>query len=67
MFSKIKKEIVGVATTYNFSKLECEICKVLLPKTIRLMNAEHVEMITLDKPDKPYLILESFNDKEMRE
>ena len=30
------------------------------------MNAKEVEMITLDKPDKPYLILESYNDKETR-
>ena len=50
MFSKIKKEIVGVATTYNFSKLECEICKVLLPKTIKLATAKEVDMISLDKP-----------------
>ncbi len=50
MFSKIKKEIVGVATTYNFSKLECEICKVLLPKTIKLAIAKEVDMISLDKP-----------------
>jgi hypothetical protein len=64
--SKVRKEVNGIALSYNFSKFECEICKALLPKTIELGPLSSLEMITFDKPNKPYLVLESVTEKHER-
>ena len=45
--------------SYNFSKFECEICKAPFPKTVTMVKGNILEMITIEKPDKPYLMLES--------
>ena len=45
--SKVKKDINGIAVSYNFSKFECEICKTLFPKIVKLANGEEVDMITI--------------------
>lgn len=61
--SKVKKEVNGVVVTYNFTKFECEICKVPFPRLV--VNGSHqTEMITIEKPAKPYLILEGINDRK---
>lgn len=33
--NKVKKESIGLAASYNFTKFECEICKGPFPKIIR--------------------------------
>lgn len=33
--NKVKKEISGLAVSYNFTKFECEICKSPFPKIVR--------------------------------
>lgn len=59
---KVKKEANGMAISYNFSRFECEICKCALPKLVKLLDGTDVDLITIDKPSRPYIILESFHD-----
>lgn len=61
--SKVKKELKGVAVSYNFTKFECEICKFPFPKVVRVASRD-VEMMTINKPDRPYIILESLCNKQ---
>jgi E3 ubiquitin-protein ligase DOA10 len=58
--SRVKKDINDIATSYNFTKFECEICKYPFPKIVK-MNSKEIEMMTINKPNKPYIILESLN------
>lgn len=61
--SKIKKESKGLATVYNFTKFECELCKAPYPITVR--NGDmNLDLMTIDKPNKPYIMLESMPDKK---
>lgn len=64
--SKVRKELQGIATSYNFTKFECEICKAPFPKVLSLNGRQH-EMMTIVKPDKPYLILESLPSEAERQ
>jgi hypothetical protein len=52
------------ALSYNFSKFECEICKTLLPKAVRLANKSEIRMLSYEKANRPYIILESLADKK---
>lgn len=54
--SKVKKELKGIAVSYNFTKFECEICKSPFPKVVRFAEQD-VEMMTIAKPNKPYILL----------
>jgi hypothetical protein len=63
--SKVKKELSDIVVSYNFSKFECEICKAPFPKTVT-MKGRVIDMITVEKPQKPYVVLESVNAKEDR-
>lgn len=36
--SKVKRELTDIALSYNFSKFECEICKTLFPKMVKLID-----------------------------
>jgi hypothetical protein len=56
--SKIKKKVVGDAVTYNWKKSECELCKASLPKKV-VTKSNSYEMIDIDRPSRPYIILES--------
>ena len=49
--------------SYNFSKFECEICKAPFPKTVTI-KSNVLEMITIEKPAKPYIMLETVHAKE---
>lgn len=60
--SKVKKEIKGIASSYNFTKFECEICKFPFPQIVK-MGDKNVEMMTIQKPTKPYILLESLYNK----
>lgn len=61
--SKVKKESKGPATVYNFSKFECELCKSPYPVTIQ-NGSISVDLMTVEKPNKPYIVLESIPDKK---
>lgn len=43
--------------TYQWKKLECEVCKVPLPRKIKFRGSTH-ELINIERPDCPYIILE---------
>ena len=58
--SKVKKEVSGVVTTYNFTKVECELCKEPFPRKVVRKN-EAIQMLEIEKPNKPYVILEGIN------
>lgn len=58
--SKVKKQINDIALSYNFTKFECEICKTPFPQIIKVQDKQ-IEMMTIQKPNKPYIILESLN------
>jgi len=53
-----------MVVSYNFTKFECEICKEPFPRMVIKGKDFKMEMITIDKPEKPYLILEGINDRK---
>lgn len=61
--SRVKRDINGIAISYNFSKLECEICKKLLPKAVQYKNGVCMEMLAFERPNRPYIVLESTRDR----
>ena len=63
MLSKVKKEIVGGTAYYHFDKFECEICKHPLPKVV-VKNGIHYELLTVERPEGSYLILEEVGKKK---
>ena len=42
---------------YYWKVLDCELCKQVLPSTIRV-NEENIDMVNISKPTMPYLVLE---------
>ena len=54
--SKVKKEVTGMVVSYNFTKFECEICKEPFPRLVTKGDFR-MEMITIERPSKPYIIL----------
>ncbi len=60
--SKVKKEKHGVATSYNFTKFECEICKSPFPQKV-IYDQKEEEMMEIKKPTKPYIMLETLYSK----
>jgi hypothetical protein len=65
--SKIKKEVANLALSYNFSKFECELCKTLLPKSVRLTSKAEVRMLDYEKSNRPYIILEGTVERNEEE
>ncbi len=47
--------------TYQWKKLECEICLHELPRRVSF-ESQIKEIITIEKPSCPYIILEKIND-----
>ena len=45
----------------KFNKIDCEICKQILPFKIAFKN-EIVDIVGVEKPGKDYIILESLNE-----
>lgn len=54
---KIISKATQNVTSYQWKKLDCEICLRQWPKRIKFKNTIH-ELITLNRPAGPYLILE---------
>lgn len=50
------KETQGIVDSYNFTKFECEICKVPFPEKVVKKNIEY-PMLIIAKPNHPYIIL----------
>lgn len=60
--SKVKKEVVGGTTQYNFDKFNCEVCRAEYPRFIEKDGQEH-ELLPIDRPQGHHLVLESVSDK----
>ena len=44
--SKVKKEINGVVSTYNFTKFECELCKDPFPRKV-VKGTQETQMLEI--------------------
>lgn len=51
--------------TYQWKKLECEVCKETLPRLIKY-NGDCHELITVEKPACPYIILERLSQDQKK-
>ena len=51
-----------IATAYNFTKFECEICKDPYPKLIKKNDIGH-ELFVLKRPTNPYIMLEALQQE----
>jgi len=62
---KIVSKTNNNTATYQWKKLECEVCKEPLPRMIKYNDELH-ELITVEKPACPYIMLEriSLDDKK---
>eukprot|EP01019_Chilodonella_uncinata_P004197 GABU01005088.1.p1 GENE.GABU01005088.1~~GABU01005088.1.p1 ORF type:complete len:395 (-),score=109.77 GABU01005088.1:8-1132(-) len=43
--------------TYQWKKLECEVCKIALPRKMKFKGKVH-ELINIERPNSPYIMLE---------
>ena len=49
----------------KFNKVDCEICKQILPFKIAYRN-EIVDIVGVEKPDDNYIILESLTENQKK-
>ena len=49
----------GSVKTYCWKALECELCKLRFPDRIKSETGHSIELISYDKPECEYLVLES--------
>ena len=54
---KIVSKTNNNTATYQWKKLECEVCKEPLPRMIKYNDELH-NLITVEKPLSPYIMLE---------
>jgi hypothetical protein len=54
---KIISKATQHVTSYQWKKLDCEICLIQWPKKVKFMGEVH-ELITLNRPNVPYMIIE---------
>ena len=55
--NKIVSKTSNNTVTYQWKKLECEVCKKQLPRKLIFKGQVH-ELINIERPDMPYIILE---------
>lgn len=55
--NKIVSKTSNNTVTYQWKKLECEVCKRQLPRKLIFKGQVH-ELINIERPDLPYIILE---------
>ena len=61
--SKVKKKVNPGVTCSYWKKLNCEVCKLPLPDLCDI-DDKGVELIPIQRPDTPYIVLERvFYDK----
>jgi len=61
--SKVKRKLNHDVSSLYWKKLNCEVCKVPLPDIVECRN-EKKELIPIERPDAPYILLERvFYDK----
>ena len=57
---KIISKATSNVTSYQWKKLDCEICLCQWPKKIKYQDVVH-ELITLHRPNVPYMIIEKIS------
>lgn len=55
--NKIVSKTSNNTVTYQWKKLECEVCKKQLPRKLIFKGQVH-ELINIERPEHPYIILE---------
>jgi len=55
---KIKKQQSISSMMVAWKKLECEVCKLALPKKM-LIGDKVVELVSMDRPKGPYIVAQS--------
>lgn len=61
---KVAVRSTDVTTSYVWKALECEVCKTLLPLSIKL-HGKNITLFDIAKPECPHLILEAMeSDKQ---
>jgi hypothetical protein len=63
--SKVNIKESGSAVFYKMKKLECEVCKEPLPRSINI-NRKVFDIVDIRKPEGPYMIL-SFRSKDKKQ
>eukprot|EP01017_Pseudomicrothorax_dubius_P029630 TRINITY_DN3618_c0_g1_i1.p1 TRINITY_DN3618_c0_g1~~TRINITY_DN3618_c0_g1_i1.p1 ORF type:complete len:569 (+),score=120.59 TRINITY_DN3618_c0_g1_i1:173-1879(+) len=61
--NKVATKKSGAATSYFWKKMECEICNEPIPRRIKIGTLEF-EVFGIERPAKPYLILESLTKEK---
>jgi E3 ubiquitin-protein ligase DOA10 len=56
--SKRSKKAGNNITTYCWKQIECELCKMRLPFTVR-HKGQVIDLLDFEKPKQPYYVLES--------
>lgn len=60
---KIISKSSYMTVNYLWKKFQCELCKVFWPKKVKI-KSEIKELICVERPDTPYLMLEKLGDPE---
>jgi len=61
--NKIISKTSNNTVTYQWKKLECEVCKIQLPRKLIFKGQTH-ELINIERPDLPYIILEKIGGQQ---
>jgi hypothetical protein len=59
---KIISKVSANIASYQWKKLDCEICLTPWPRKIKFQSQLH-EMITIEKPSSPYIIIEKISNE----
>lgn len=49
----------SLVKTYCWKTIECELCKVKFPDRVSVNNGKVVDLVSFEKPEADYIILES--------
>ena len=52
--------------TYCWKALECELCKLKFPDVIQGKNGKNIDIMSYDKPENDYIILESVTSQNIK-
>jgi hypothetical protein len=58
---KIVSNVKNQVIKYEWTKLECELCRVPLPRRVRFQSRIY-ELIQMEKPLRPYIIIEQLSE-----
>lgn len=63
--TKRQKKVHKGQVMLKFNKVDCEICKAILPFKIAYKN-QIVDIVGVEKPSKNFIVLESLNNDEKK-